>query len=217
MNMGLAQRLREATKGLHVHTERAGIMPALLRGALPRAGFCRLQRNLHAVYAALEAALQRHAAAPALAVWCQPALARSAALADDLQALHGADWASVLPLVPATQAMVQRLGTPVDARPALLAAHAYVRYLGDLSGGQILSRLARGTYGLGDGPGARFYDFGPPAAVAVLAQQCRAGLDAAALSDADAQAVVDEACWSFAQHALLFEQLAALEPGRAAA
>ena len=43
--------------------------------------------------------------------------------------------------------------------PAPLLAHAYVRYLGDLSGGQIIRRHVVDVYGLDDDTGAQFYQF----------------------------------------------------------
>lgn len=54
------------------------------------------------------------------------------------------------------------LGRPeaTDDEVALLAAHAYVRYLGDLSGGQIIRRKIIKAYDLyDDGDGIAFYNF----------------------------------------------------------
>lgn len=65
--IAIAQRLRIATHALHSEVERAGVMRLLLRGQLELAGYCKLPRNLHTVYAALEAALSRHAHDPGLA------------------------------------------------------------------------------------------------------------------------------------------------------
>ena len=56
-------------------------MAALLHGRLDRRGYRLLLRNLEAIYAALESALQRHAAHPAaLARFDFAALARTPAL-----------------------------------------------------------------------------------------------------------------------------------------
>lgn len=40
-----------------------------------------------------------------------------------------------------------------------MLAHAYVRYLGDLSGGQFIRRRIAKAYGLEDSAGVSFYDF----------------------------------------------------------
>jgi heme oxygenase len=209
---GLAQRLRDGTRSLHTATERAGLMPALLRGQLPAAGFHRLLLSLHGLYAAMEPALARHADEPWLKPLALAPLFRRDALAADLAALLGPDWATTWPPLPALQAYVDRLRTLDDSRPGLLAAHAYVRYLGDLSGGQTLARIVRQAYGMTGTDGTRFYDFGPPAQVAAQARRLREALDALPVDEAGAQALVAEAQWSFAQHERLFHELAPNTP-----
>lgn len=207
MTVPLAARLRTATHELHRRVERAGLMPALLRGQLPLAGYLALLRNLQAIYAALEAGLARHAAHPQLAPLPLAGLARAPALAADLESLHGPGWARELPLCAAALAYVERLRQLADRQPALLAAHAYVRYLGDLNGGQVLARRVGQALQLMPGPGLAFYDFGPAEQAAAQAQALRAGLDAIAPDEAAAQALVDEACAAFERHRELFEQL----------
>jgi heme oxygenase (biliverdin-producing, ferredoxin) len=209
MTTGLARQLRDGTWDLHATTERAGLMPALLRGSLPAADFHRLQRNLHALYTALEGALAAHAGHPLLAPLALAPLARGAVLADDLAQLHGGDWAAALPVMPATQDYVARLGSLARHQPAALVAHAYVRYLGDLSGGQAMSRVVRRTYGLAGAVGTRFFDFGPPDQVAQRSRNLRSALDTLPVDAATAQSLVLEAQWAFAQHARLFGELAA--------
>jgi hypothetical protein len=50
--------------------------------------------------------------------------------------------------------------TTINSVQTLKVAHAYTRYLGDLSGGQVLARVARKTYGLEKGgAGTQFYEF----------------------------------------------------------
>jgi heme oxygenase len=208
MPIPLAERLRTATHELHAEVERAGVMRQLLRGQIDAAGYCALLRNLHAVYAALEAGLRRHATHPALVPVAKAVLFRGAALERDLDRLHGPGWADDIALVPAAADYAERLRTLAADAPALLAAHAYVRYLGDLSGGQTLARLIAGHLGLAAGEAVDFYDFGPADQVAAMKRDFRAGLDSLADDEALAQALVDEACAAFARHKPLFEQLA---------
>ena len=52
-----------------------------------------------------------------------------------------------------------RLEHLADSDPIRLLAHAYVRYLGDLSGGQFIRRRIAKAYELEDGAGVSFYEF----------------------------------------------------------
>lgn len=207
MTFPLADRLRQATRTLHTEVERAGLMRTLLRGELPLAGYAALLRSLHAIYAPLEEGLARHAAHPQLAPLWQPALARAATLAGDLERLAGPAWAAQLAPAPAALAYAERLRHLDAAEPALLAAHAYVRYLGDLSGGQMLARVVARSLGAAAEGAVAFYDFGGAAQVARLGAALRGGLDRIARSETQAQALVDEACAAFERHRVLFEEL----------
>jgi heme oxygenase len=212
--VGLSERLRAETRDLHTAAERAGIMPALLRGALEREAYALLLRNLHALYAALESALTHHAVHVAVAPVVFPALFRQAALAADLATLHGPGWADELPLQAAAQRYVARLHQLDQQQPALLVAHAYVRYLGDLSGGQMLRKIVARSFRLTGNEGSRFYDFGVAATVQSHLHAFRAGLTALAADAHGIDALVAEARWAFGLHAELFVELAAITPSQ---
>lgn len=47
----------------------------------------------------------------------------------------------------------------LSSEPERLLAHSYVRYVGDLSGGQVLRRVIAKAYDLQDGLGTSFYEF----------------------------------------------------------
>lgn len=211
MSLGLAQRLRDGTWALHTTAERAGVMPAMLRGALPAPVFWRMQRNLLLVYEALEAGLQQHAADPLIAPLQLGTLARSAVLRDDLGALAGPHWSQQLSTCPAATAYASRLQALAVRHPPALAAHAYVRYLGDLAGGQALRRVAQRAYGLTGPAGTRFFEFGTPDQAAQRGRQLRQALDSLPLDEPTVQGLVTEAQWAFAQHVQLFEELAVAE------
>jgi heme oxygenase len=204
MDASLAERLREGTRANHRATERAGIMPALISGRLSARSFAALQRNLHEIYAVLEPALARHADHAAIAAIHQPDLERRSHLAADLVELHGSGWRDEIPIVPATLDYVERIRQIDLAEPEVLVAHAYVRYLGDLSGGQVLKLVVTRSFKLDAGKGTGFYDFGGPDQVAQLARDFRAGLAAVPVQGASIDRLVAEAQWAFDQHVLLF-------------
>ena len=209
MTAGLADALRHGTHALHREVERSACMQCLLRGRMPQPAYALLLRNLHHLYVGLEAALSRHQAHPLLAPLHDPKLWRSNALELDLAFLHGPDWPSALPLMAATAAYGQRLQQLADGRPALLVAHAYVRYLGDLSGGQQLKRIVARSLGLPAGAqGTAFYDFGDAEKTALLTASFRARLAGLDVDEPDLGAIVAEAQDAFGRHGALFEELA---------
>lgn len=199
---GLASRLKTETREAHTAAERSGVMAELLAGRLDRLAYARLLRNLEALYAALEPALDRHVTDARL--WSD-ALRRLPGLQEDLAQLA----APPAPLAPATLAYVERLAALAETAPWLLPAHAYLRYLGDLHGGQVMARQVRRLLG-GDGEAATaFYAFGDAACVQALARNFRVGVDALALSPEQADAFVGEALQGFRLHQRLFEELQA--------
>jgi heme oxygenase len=206
--LNLVERLKRETRSLHVEVERTPFIAALLRGRVDRRGYLLLLRNLEAIYAALEPALRRHAAHPALSRFDFEALARTSALAADIEARGGGpvDGDTPPPREQATVDYAARLAHLDQAGPERLLAHAYVRYLGDLSGGQVLGRIVRESLQLPPASGTAFYDFGAEPNAAALAARFRAALDRSRVADADG--VVAEAKAAFERHRELFDALA---------
>jgi heme oxygenase (biliverdin-producing, ferredoxin) len=205
MSPGLAARLRAETGALHRQAEQAGIMRELLAGRVHCAAYVALLRALVPVYLALEQGLAEH---PAVVPLPLDGLARTPALADDLAHLHGPCWREELMPVAAGEAYAARIRRVARERPLLLAAHAYVRYLGDLSGGQALGRLVARGLGLTGGVGVAFYRFGI-ADLAGRKRAFRAGLDALPLAANEADQVLAEARAAFAANIEVFEAVAA--------
>lgn len=182
-------------------------MSALLRGRMNRDAYLALLHNLHAIYAALEPALQRHAAHPAIAPFDLASLARARSLRDDMTVLlENQDPFPPDRLELACTGYVRQLHALDAASPGLLLAHAYVRYLGDLSGGQLLRPIVARSLHLPPGVGTAFYDFGDAPATAVLTGAFRAAMERAVIDDEDE--LVAEAKRGFEWHRLLFDELA---------
>lgn len=204
---GLRARLKIQTRDLHRQAERSGVMQMLLRGRAGRGLYCALLRNLYEIYAPLENGLQRQREHPLVKPVFSRVLFRVAHLANDLRVLCGEGWSTEMALQPAALAYRDRLNTLAVTRPELLVAHAYVRYLGDLSGGQVVHRLVAEQLHLGE-DATRFYQFGPPGEVDLMLAQFRNGLDAIPATPADEDAIVDEAQQAFRRHIDLFQELA---------
>jgi heme oxygenase len=203
----LPERLRLETRALHVESERSGVMVELLKGRLGRGAYAAFLRNLHAIYAALEAALMANQGDVVIGPLHQPSLYRETALAQDLELLEGSNWRERLSIQPAAAGYVDRLRMLGAAGSRALVAHAYVRYLGDLHGGQILRRLVAQQLDLPEGRGTCFYEFGDEDQVLALRLGFRQKMAALRPSEGEGDLIVAEACWAFRQHISLFEEL----------
>ncbi len=184
-------------------------MRDLLHGRIDRRSYCSLLRNLYELYSGLESALSRHRTHACVAPFFLPQLFRTGALAADMRDLHGDQWIDAFEVKGSAKRYVDRLSEIEVLRPELLVAHAYVRYLGDLSGGQILKRIVRQSLQLSPAEGMRFLEFGEPAQVETMAQNFRQALDSIAVDSLAMADIVAEAQLSFVMHANLFEELAA--------
>jgi heme oxygenase len=137
--------LREATREEHSSAEHRGFIRRLMQGELSEADYWRLLAQYLPVYEALEDAIARAAQTdPLAASFHDPRLARAAAIRADFIARFGEDPLIDEPL-PITRTYAERIRTA--AVPALLAHH-YLRYLGDLSGGQAIGALVARHYGV---------------------------------------------------------------------
>lgn len=192
----LADRLRAATWELHRRAERTGFVRDLLGGRASRPGYTLYLRNLLPAYEALERGLERHDRSPALAGLARPAVYRARAIGDDLVGLHGDDWAAGLPLLEVAERYARRLAEAAQAAPHRLVAHAYVRYLGDLNGGQILRRRLADSLELPPRC-LGFYDFPAIADLDSFKETYRGAIDRSPLDEIEAHDVVEEARLAF--------------------
>ena len=202
---GLAERLRFETRALHRQVEGSLFMAALVAGALDSYAYCLFLRNLEPIYAELEAGLSRHAHNPYVRPVVHPPLFRQQALRRDLETLYGQRWREEIELMPTCAAYVARLRHLHGFEPELLVAHAYVRYLGDLSGGQRLAEIVRRSLCIpADDRGScgiDFFKFGEPDDVLRLSLSFRLGLDSLVGNGIPAEAKL-----AFEMHDRLFEK-----------
>lgn len=201
-----AARLRRATEDIHRLTEQEPFVVDLLAGRRRIEDYTALASQLRWVYAALEDAVAttRPTTPPAVAAMFDPRLDRLAALDGDLETLRD-PGAAVAPPIPATTAYVARIHAAVSDWPRLVAHH-YVRYLGDLSGGQIVAAMLRRHYGLGD-DALRFYAFDDLGSKGGFKTRYRAHLDAVLADPAAFERAADEAGAAYAANRAIFAAL----------
>jgi heme oxygenase len=127
-----------------------------------------------------------------------------AAIDHDLAELAGSAEALTVPLQE-TLAYVERIESIKGELPRLVAHH-YVRYLGDLSGGQIIAMLMRRHYGLGD-PALTFYAFDGIASKGGFKTAYRRLLDELLAAPGTYDVVVAETRTAYEANRLLFVAL----------
>ncbi len=184
------------TKALHVEAERTGIIRELLRGSATRDGYILLLRNLLPAYQAMEQGLARHVETPGIGALARYRLDRAPAIESDLVVLCGEAWHRNVPLLPAGDNYARRIKETAQGNGSRLIAHAYTRYLGDLSGGLILQRLLARTLELRPAE-LSFYDFPKYPDLAALKAAYREALDRAGGLAGDWNSVVEEGALAF--------------------
>jgi len=207
IDAGFSARIRVETLDVHAEAEQTPFVADLLDGRLTREHYARFAVQLHAIYGTLEAVVDANRDRdPVVARFFAPELARVPSLQRDLEFLLGDDWVTV-PVLPATQAYCERI-TEVGKWPAGLLAHHYVRYLGDLSGGQVIGRALQRIYELEDRRGVDFYFFdGIPSAKA-FKDRYRAMLDELPWAADEQARFIDEVKRAYRHNTAVFHALA---------
>ena len=200
MSQDLANRLREGTQHSHTAAENTAYMKCFLKGIVEWEPFRKLLANLYFVYSTLEEALRRHQDNPAVGPLYFSELNRTANLEKDLEFYYGENWREQIAPLPAGQIYVDRLNEIANTDPALLIAHAYTRYMGDLSGGQALKNIIRSALNLPPDRGTGLHDFDQiptPEARRAFKETYRLALNSLPLDEATIQRIVDEANYAF--------------------
>ncbi|WP_030259519.1 MULTISPECIES: heme oxygenase (biliverdin-producing) [Streptomyces] len=207
--------LRTASSEEHEAAEHSSFMSHLLNGRLGVEAYADLTGQLWFVYRALESRIEQLAEHPLAGPFVDRTLLRTAAIERDLAHLRGPDWRNRLAPLPATAAYVARVEELAEEWPAGYIAHHYTRYLGDLSGGQIIRGVAEKTWGFErKGDGVRFYVFEEVDNPAAFKREYRAKLDAAgaAMDEVERRRVVEECKRAFVLNGAVFRDLDARYP-----
>lgn len=207
MSSNLAKALREGTKKAHTMAENMGFVKCFLKGVIDKESYRKLVTSFYFVYSEMENQMQQHEAHPVLGKVYFPLLNRQSSLEKDLSFYYGDNWRNQLTVSPATQAYVQRIQDVAETQPELLISHAYTRYMGDLSGGQILKGIAQRAMGLEDGQGTAFYEFADIADEKAFKALYRQRLDELPLDEDAVDRIVDEANAAFGMNMKLFQEL----------
>ena len=206
----LSTLLRANTMEVHKEAEGRPFMRAFFAGELPRDAYIDwLARQWH-LYRRLEACLEMIPPTASEHGIVPTQLHRTARIEADLDHLTGGDWRTQDHLTPATRAYVERIEATY-AFPAGLVAHAWLRYMGNVGGRDVLRRLVAGCIGADDDDerGLAFTDYSAVGDIRPFFAAFHAELDALPLSSDDKNTAVAEAEAGFRLNIALTDELAA--------
>jgi heme oxygenase len=207
MSTNLATKLREGTKKAHSMAENVGFVKCFLKGVVEKTSYRKLVSNFYFVYSAMEEEMENHSHHPVVSKIYFPELDRKASLEKDLFYYFGSNWREQVAPSPAAQEYIQRIRDISASQPELLVAHSYTRYLGDLSGGQVLKNIAQRAMNLSENEGIAFYEFQEIPDEKGFKNTYRQALDELPIDDAMADQIVDEANAAFGMNMKMFQEL----------
>ena len=200
----LSTAFKAGTTVAHQAAEDVHFVRNFIQGKIDRNLYSDLVVSLFHVYKALEEELDQHAPTSFGSCHFPNELNRTETLREDLDFWRGPRDGT--DMSPATRDYVDRIHQVAATEPLLLLSHAYTRYLGDLSGGKVLKRVAKRAMGL-DGDGLAFYDFANIQSAKLFKDRYRECLDGLELTPAQVSALVSEANVAFILNMRVFEEL----------
>ncbi|KAK5884987.1 hypothetical protein CesoFtcFv8_018747 [Champsocephalus esox] len=205
----LSELLAAGTKEVHEKAENTQFVKDFLKGRIRKELFKLGAVALYYTYTAMEEEIERNKDHPHFAPLYFPTeLHRREALARDLEYFYGPDWQSEVSCSPAAQRYVDRIHEVGQEDPVLLVSHAYTRYMGDLSGGQVLKKVAQRAMKLPPtGEGLEFYTFDGIHSAKEFKQLYRSRMNVLVLDGDIKKRLVAEAVKAFQFNMEVFDEL----------
>ena len=205
--MTFSKELKIGTKKSHSAAENTSFVRSFLRGVVSKESYKKLVSDLYFVYSAMEEEVEKLKDHPIIGQIQLSDLNRVDALEQDLRFYYGPIWRSIITPSEACNQYVNRIREVAKNEPELLVGHHYTRYLGDLSGGQILKGIAEKALALGDGQGLKFYDFEKIEDTKAYKAGYRGILDGLPITEHQANAIIVEANYAFRLNMYMFDTL----------
>ncbi|MCX5930692.1 MAG: oxygen-independent coproporphyrinogen III oxidase, partial [Cyanobacteria bacterium] len=203
------RRLHARIGAAHHKAEGMDFSRALLAGQASPLQLAGLIRALVPAYALIEQTGPELAAALGAPDLPWSSLNRSEALRHDVALLAGIEASGPS---AAAQSWLDHLGTLAQQAPHRFLAHVYVRYGGDLSGGQQLAQQANAILAAHGLPSLRFWQFERP--IPELKQALHDAIEQLELSEAEEAELLEEAVAAFLDTQSLLAELGELTTPR---
>lgn len=207
MATNLAEQLRQGTTKSHSMAENVSFVKSFLGGVVDKKSYRTLVANLYFVYSAIEKEMLNNRNHPSISLIYFSELNRKKSLEKDLEYYYGLEWRQLISPSLVTQTYVDRIHNIGKNQPELLIAHAYTRYMGDLSGGQILKNIAKNAMKLSEDEGTEFYIFRHVDNEKEFKKMYRDTLDLLPVTDNQINLIISEANIAFNLNMKMFQEL----------
>nr|UNJ16374.1 heme oxygenase [Boldiaceae sp.] len=207
MITNLASQLREGTTKSHSMAENVRFIKSFLSGVVDKNLYKKLVANLYFIYSAIEEEMTANQNHPAIKLIYFPELSRKKSLEKDLKFYYSDNWEQQIAVSPAAKVYIDRIHKIGKYQPELLVAHSYTRYLGDLSGGQILRKIAQTAMNLDSIEGTHFYVFEKIKDEKLFKKQYKDALNSIPLTTSNIEQIIAEANIAFNLNMKIFQEL----------
>ena len=209
MAVALAPQLREGTKKSHTMAENTGFVACFLKGVVEKKSYRKLISDLYFVYSAMEEEIDRlvYENHPIIKNIGFKELFRKETLKNDLKFYYGNNWKNLIEISDSAKSYVDRIRFVAKESPELLVGHHYTRYIGDLSGGQILKKIAKKALNINGNEGLDFYEFSMISDEKQFKKSYSDTLNQLPINQEVADQIIEEANKAFTYNMKMFKEL----------
>ena len=203
-----SKKIKKDTSKSHSMAENTGFVTNFLAGVVSKESYKQLIADFYFIYTALEEQVEKFKDDPFIAPIAFDELKRVPALEKDCEFYWGQNWKSIIAPTDACKNYVTRV-KKINAK--FLVGHHYTRYLGDLSGGQILKNIANKSMNL-NGEGLAFYEFEGISNPGNFKNRYRTALDNLPITWSDGELIINEANYAFKLNMDVFDEIGSSRP-----
>ena len=198
-----SKKIKKDTSKSHSMAENTGFVTNFLAGVVDKESYKQLIADFYFIYTALEEQVDKFKDDPFIAPIAFNELKRVPALEKDCEFYWGENWRNTISPTDACKNYVKRV-KKINAK--FLVGHHYTRYLGDLSGGQILKNIANKSMNL-NGEGLAFYEFENIPHAGNFKNRYRTALDNLPITWSDGELIINEANYAFKLNMDVFDEI----------
>ena len=203
-----SKKIKKDTSKSHSMAENTGFVTNFLAGVVSKESYKQLIADFYFIYTALEEQVDKFKDDPFIAPIAFDELKRVPALEKDCEFYWGENWRNTISPTDACKNYVKRV-KKINAK--FLVGHHYTRYLGDLSGGQILKNIANKSMNL-NGEGLAFYEFEKIPHAGNFKNRYRTALDNLPITWSDGELIINEANYAFKLNMDVFDEIGSSSP-----